>query len=72
MVKQKATMNRKPPPELVAEYEKAIIMVRHFDEMEPGHRTVWHDICDRLELALARYKDETNITMEGNHGTFDQ
>jgi hypothetical protein len=71
MAKQKITVSRKPPPKLAAEYEKAKIMVTHFDEMEPGHRTVWHDIYDRLELAIARYTDDDTNIMEGNYGTSD-
>lgn len=72
MAKQRITVNRKPPPELVAEYEKAKIMVIHFNEMEPGHRTVWHDILDRLELALARYKTDDTKIVEENYGTSDE
>jgi len=49
---------RQPPPELLAEYEKARYWATHFDEAQPGNRTVWHDIRDRLEIAIGKYNME--------------
>ena len=68
--------SKEPPAELLAEYEKACKWATHFDEASPGHRTIYHDMKDRLEKALKNYeqpepeKDDIREVIED--GTQDQ
>ena len=58
---------KEPPAELLAEYEKACMMVKHFDEAQPGSPTIWHTTKLRLEAALANYQ----VREELDNGTQD-
>lgn len=40
---------------MIDECRKAHLMVTFFEEKQPGVRTYWHDLYDRLKLAIAGY-----------------